>query len=290
MTSTPTSTAARRRPPLAALATLAALAIMVAGLGACTFGADVGSLVVSATGPGEGWTVVSFASGSTDIQEVHVTGTDAGAVDAQASFEAIVPSVGADAVTARVLAGTTLTFGAPVSDGAATRLPLSLAFGAPAEEPPRVVRLGVALPHDRGVSVDVLDTEVFVTGVAGPVAVATSNAGVSVDVIASGQLDVSTTNGDVSASGGGGAVTTSNGDVDVVWTGARALTVRTSNAQVAVLVPADAGITLDFATSNDELVLFGQRTHQGTGTQELNGGGPVLKVVTSNGPIIIRAQ
>ena len=245
---------------------LLASLLALAGLG-CTFGVSEKTRDLTATGPESGWTVLTFkatAIGST----LRVTGTDAGVPTANATVAILTAGPGTSGPSGQALESASLSFGEPTPEGAETALPLTLSVSSSVEELPRVVDLTLSVPRARGVSVDVSDTPVSVSGLDGPLSVSTSNAGVTGDV-------------------GGGSVTTSNGRVDLGWTAASGLEVRTTNAEVLVGVPADAGVSFELSTTNGAVLLFGQR-YAAPYTGLLNGGGQRLRVTTSNGDIVIR--
>jgi hypothetical protein len=114
----------------------------------------------------------------------------------------------------------------------------------------------------------------------------------------SGRIEFHSVNGPVKLVGVGGDVRgrTSNGPLHVElegkrWDGA-GLDVSTSNGPVTLEVPDDYNAELETGTSNGPMRIDFPVTVQGRFGRRLNTklgtGGPVVRVVTTNGPVIIR--
>jgi hypothetical protein len=132
-----------------------------------------------------------------------------------------------------------------------------------------------------------------------PLSLRSTNGGVTIDNVVS-QVDVRTVNGGVSLSRMGGDVKgrTTNGGVNVVldgstWDGA-GLDVETSNGGVTLAIPRSYSAHLETGTTNGGLRLDFPVTVTGeigrSFSTDLGGGGPTLKVRTSNGGVTIRQR
>ncbi len=126
------------------------------------------------------------------------------------------------------------------------------------------------------------------------------NGGIEI-VDVTGSLEFQTTNGGVSLIAVGGDVRgyTTNGGVQIElegdqWEG-RALDVRTTNGGVTLDIPSDYRADLETGTTNggmriDFPIVVQGRINPRRIHTELNGGGPLVRVVTTNGGVTIRRR
>ena len=140
-------------------------------------------------------------------------------------------------------------------------------------------------------NLDSSNSDITVYGMEGDVVAATSHGRLSVQT--GGLVHLNTSNGRVDLeTGSGGSARTSNGDIFTTVSQAdiTALSLDTSNGDVIVYLPEDAGFLLELTTSNGEIDLeqlgFGISGREFSGP--INGGGPLIRVQTSNGDIKIR--
>ena len=102
-------------------------------------------------------------------------------------------------------------------------------------------------------------------------------------------LDLRTASGAISVTGVAAPISllSSNGSI-AVYNSPGPLTLETSNGSVTVALPAGAGAQLDLLTASGEVsvpgVAGGSRTQL---TNSLGGGGPLLRVRTANGNIMV---
>lgn len=129
-----------------------------------------------------------------------------------------------------------------------------------------------------------------------PLSLQTTNGGIAIDNVNS-RVEFRTVNGGVKLSRMGGDVAgrTTNGGVNVdlegaTWEGA-GLDVQTSNGGVHLSIPAQYSAHLETGTTNGSLKIDFPVTVQGTigrsFSTDLGGGGPTLRVNTSNGGVKI---
>jgi len=126
-----------------------------------------------------------------------------------------------------------------------------------------------------------------------------NNGGISISDV-EGRIDFETVNGGVSLTGLAGAVrgSTSNGGVEVDLTGDRwrgdGLDVRTTNGGVEVAVPTNYSARLETGTVNGGMDIGFPVTVQGRMnrrlTTQLGEGGPLVRVVTTNGGVTLRRR
>jgi len=127
-----------------------------------------------------------------------------------------------------------------------------------------------------------------------------TNGGIHISGI-SGTIDFNTMNGGVTLADVGGKVRgeTTNGGVSVELSGARwqgeGLDVRTTNGGVTLSIPEGYQATLETGTVNGSLdtdvpVTVRGRLRSSRITTDLNGGGPTIRAVTTNGPVRIRMR
>jgi hypothetical protein len=128
----------------------------------------------------------------------------------------------------------------------------------------------------------------------------TQNGGIKI-VGVRGELDFETQNGGITLEDIGGDVhgRTQNGGVDVSLTGSEwvgeGLDVQTTNGGVTLTVPEDFRANLETGTVNGSfntdlpITLRGQLRSRRI-TTELNGGGPSIRLVTTNGGVRLRAR
>ncbi len=128
----------------------------------------------------------------------------------------------------------------------------------------------------------------------------TTNGGISIMDV-SGKMDFRTTNGGISLSGLAGDVRgrTTNGGIRVdlegaEWDGA-GLDVQTTNGGVTLDIPEGFQADLEIGTTNGGFRIDFPITVQGRINRrrirtELNGGGPLIKAITTNGGVTIRRR
>lgn len=126
-----------------------------------------------------------------------------------------------------------------------------------------------------------------------------NNGGIAISDV-EGRIDFETVNGGVTLTGLAGNVrgATSNGGVDVELTGDRwrgeGLDVRTTNGGVELAVPASYSARLETGTVNGGMDIGFPVTVQGRMnrrlTTQLGDGGPLVRVVTTNGGVTLRRR
>lgn len=126
-----------------------------------------------------------------------------------------------------------------------------------------------------------------------------TNGGIGIENV-DGAIDFETTNGGVSLAGLSGNVRgeTSNGGVDVDLTGDRwagdGLDVRTTNGGIELAIPADYSARLETGTVNGGMDIGFPVTVQGRInrrlTTQLGNGGPLIRVTTTNGGVVLRKK
>lgn len=126
-----------------------------------------------------------------------------------------------------------------------------------------------------------------------------TNGGISIDNV-DGRLDFETTNGGISLTGVAGNVrgSTSNGGVDVELTGDRwsgeGLDVRTTNGGIELAFPSNYNARLETGTVNGGMDIGFPVTIQGRLnrrlTTQLGTGGPLVRVTTTNGGVVLRRR
>jgi len=124
-----------------------------------------------------------------------------------------------------------------------------------------------------------------------------TNGGISIDNV-DGRLEFETTNGGITLSGVSGNVrgSTSNGGVDVQLTGDRwsgeGLDVTTTNGGVELAIPTNYNARLETGTTNGGMDIGFPVTVQGRLnrrlTTQLGNGGPTVRVMTTNGGVVLR--
>lgn len=130
-------------------------------------------------------------------------------------------------------------------------------------------------------------------------AVETTNGPISVEAV-NGRMELDAENGPISLSSIGGDVRAraSNGPIQVDLTGARwegrGLDAETTNGPVALTLPERYSARLETGTVNGPMDIDFPVTLQGRIgkriTTNLGSGGPPIRAVTTNGPVIIRRQ
>ncbi len=133
-------------------------------------------------------------------------------------------------------------------------------------------------------------------GVAGDVELKTTNGSIYAEDLG-GRLDVNTTNGRVEARGVAGPIDakTTNGSVDLELTGSRLdedMAISTTNGSVDLTLPSDLAARIDARAGNgrvrSDLPLSGIYSKRNEIEGDLNGGGPTIRIRTSNGSIRLR--
>jgi DUF4097 and DUF4098 domain-containing protein YvlB len=126
---------------------------------------------------------------------------------------------------------------------------------------------------------------------------AATNGGLSVENV-DGRIELETTNGGITLTGVSGNVrgSTSNGGVDVTlagdrWTG-EGLDVSTTNGGIELAIPANYNARLETGTVNGGMEIGFPITVQGRInrrlTTQLGSGGPLVRVTTTNGGVVLR--
>lgn len=126
-----------------------------------------------------------------------------------------------------------------------------------------------------------------------------TNGGLSVEHV-DGRIELETTNGGISLTGVSGDVrgTTSNGGVDVVLDGDRwvghGLDVSTTNGGIELAIPASYNARLETGTVNGGMEIGFPITVQGRINRrlatQLGDGGPLVRVTTTNGGVVLRRK
>jgi DUF4097 and DUF4098 domain-containing protein YvlB len=125
----------------------------------------------------------------------------------------------------------------------------------------------------------------------------TVNGSIRVEGI-SGEIDLDTTNGKIAVANCSGSVdaSTTNGGIDVELTAVTAgkeMSFETTNGRISLAVPSNLGAEINAATTNgsvrSDLPLVTHRFSRTSLKGTLNGGGPEIKLRTTNGGIEIRA-
>ena len=126
-----------------------------------------------------------------------------------------------------------------------------------------------------------------------------NNGGLSVENV-DGRIELETTNGGITLTGVSGSVrgSTSNGGVDVVLDGDRwmgeGLDVSTTNGGVELAIPASYNARLETGTVNGGMDIGFPITVQGRVnrrlTTQLGNGGPLVRVTTTNGGVVLRRK
>lgn len=139
----------------------------------------------------------------------------------------------------------------------------------------------ISVPLRTDVEVDTVNGKIVISGVEGEVEADTTNGGVEVEDV-SGAVDVSTTNGSI-------RVALREVDED------RSMRFSTTNGGIQLRLPDDARVSLDASTTNggidlDDLeadIRSQSRRHL---RAEVNGGGPEIRLTTTNGGIKITGR
>ena len=126
-----------------------------------------------------------------------------------------------------------------------------------------------------------------------------NNGGISIENV-DGRLEFETTNGGITLTGVSGNVrgSTSNGGVEVELTGTRwsgeGLDVTTTNGGVELAIPANYNARLETGTTNGGMDIGFPITIQGRLnrrlTTQLGDGGPTVRVMTTNGGVVLRRR
>lgn len=141
------------------------------------------------------------------------------------------------------------------------------------------VKYEISVPRSMNVEADTVNGAIRITGVTGEIELDTTNGKIDV-VNCSGSVDASTTNGGISA------------ELTSVTAG-REMTFETTNGRISLAVPPTLGADINAATTNgsvrSDLPLVTHRFSRSSLKGTLNGGGPEIKLRTTNGGIEIRA-
>ena len=153
--------------------------------------------------------------------------------------------------------------------------------------------IGEILANTTNGSVSIQDCE-------GQLIVKTTNGRVNVEEV-SGNVRVKTTNGSISAKlamlDGESGFETTNGSIDVQMEEGHSgpLTVHTTNGSITVELPSDFAADVEANTSNGKIysdlpITVAGKISKTSLHGELNGGGPLMKLKTTNGKINIRSS
>ena len=141
------------------------------------------------------------------------------------------------------------------------------------------VKYEISVPRSMNIEADTVNGSVRITGVAGEIEADTTNGKIEV-VNCSGSVDASTTNGGIHV------------ELTSVTAG-RDMRFETTNGKITLAVPATLGAEINAATTNgsvrSDLPLVTNRFSRTSLKGTLNGGGPQIKLRTTNGGIEIRA-
>ncbi len=138
--------------------------------------------------------------------------------------------------------------------------------------------------------------KVEASGVDGTVELKTTNGSIYAEDLG-GRLDVHTTNGRVEARGVAGPIDakTTNGSVDLELTGstlADDMVISTTNGGVDLTLPSGLAARIDARAGNgrvrSDLPISGVSSKRNEIEGDLNGGGPTIRIRTSNGSIRLR--
>jgi hypothetical protein len=160
------------------------------------------------------------------------------------------------------------------------------------------VNYKLRVPRRARLDLETTNGGVSVKGTRGPADLESTNGGVSVADV-EGKLHLETTNGGIDATDVAGAVeaSTTNGAIEVTLRDlpdGSNLSFSTTNGGVTVSLPRDARLTIDAETTNGrisndfEIDSKSSSKHHLRG--DINGGGGLLKVDTTNGSVEIRQQ
>ena len=141
------------------------------------------------------------------------------------------------------------------------------------------VKYEINVPRSMNIEADTVNGSIKISGVTGEIELDTTN-GKIVVANCSGSVDASTTNGGI--------------DVELTSvTAGREMKFETTNGRIALAVPSNLGAEINAATTNgsvrSDLPLATQRFSRTSLRGTLNGGGPEIKLRTTNGGIDIRA-
>ena len=152
---------------------------------------------------------------------------------------------------------------------------LELFFGSSVEAQ---VKYEINVPRNMDASVDTVNGSITISDVAGEIELDTTNGKISV-VRSSGSVDASTTNGGISVE----LVSVSPG---------KSMRFETTNGRITLAVPSSLAAEINAATTNgsvrSDLPLTTTRFSRTSVKGTLNGGGPEIRLRTTNGGIDIK--
>ena len=141
------------------------------------------------------------------------------------------------------------------------------------------VKYEISVPRSMNIEADTVNGSVRISGVAGEIEADTTNGKIEV-ADCSGAVDASTTNGGI------------NVELTSVSAG-REMRFETTNGKITLAVPANLGAEINAATTNgsvrSDLPMVTNRFSRTSLKGTLNGGGPEIRLRTTNGGIEIRA-
>jgi DUF4097 and DUF4098 domain-containing protein YvlB len=156
----------------------------------------------------------------------------------------------------------------------------------------------VRVPRGAIVETDTTNGNIRLTGTRGTGRLETVNGNIDVDGTA-GALALESTNGNIKVARAEGALkaSTTNGNIEAALTRVaddRDLGFSSTNGGVTVRLPQDAHLSVDVATTNGSIEngfeLSGGRSTSKHLTGDLNGGGGLLRIRTTNGDVQIGAR
>jgi hypothetical protein len=140
------------------------------------------------------------------------------------------------------------------------------------------VRYDITVPRSMNVEVENTNGSIRLSNVSGRHDLETTNGKIEVAGCA-GTLEASTTNGSISA--------------ELVKADAAAMSLETTNGRIEIAVPSTFAASIDAATTNGaiktDLPVATTRLERNSLRGSINGGGPTLRLRTTNGGIEIRA-
>ncbi|MBN1944040.1 MAG: DUF4097 family beta strand repeat protein [Bradymonadales bacterium] len=257
---------------------LCALCLTLTGLG-CVFNAEVVTLSKMATYDRVDWHTFRSAL---DDGSITVFGHDDPRMELTARIEAVV--LHGEEASARE---------GILVDLVARNQVLQMALDCPddLEETVQVRSIQAVAPRTAWLDLETGNSSIAVFGMEGNVVAETSNGDITAQT--DGMVSLRTSNGRIDLdTGDGGRADTSNGEIFATVRSGEIVSLRlsSSNGSIFVYLPIDAGFQLDLETSNGEIDLswlgFGVNGDSFFGP--IRGGGPLIRVRTSNGDIKIR--
>lgn len=140
------------------------------------------------------------------------------------------------------------------------------------------------------------DGDIVVETVSGEFEARTSDGDIYISNLTSSRAVAQTSDGDIKVSDVTGSLTVSSSDGDVVLelVDPREISVSVGDGDVLVSIPADISTTLDVRASDGDVEMdafsnFSGNIEESRVTGDLNGGGPTIRVRTSDGDAVLRS-